>query len=326
MNASVAWDYFHANSVDKDEDGNYLVSARHMSTIYKINGSSGDIIWQLGGKQSDFTISSELEFAYQHDARFLTPSVKGGNQQVISLFDNAARSNGHRGGGVDQISDHSKAKVVLLDTTGLKSNWSATLQRALPNPEHILATSQGNVQTLPNGNIFVNWGQAGMVTEYRANDSEAIFHAHLDSGAIGTGVQSYRGFRFNWRGFPHEPPAIVALHSKSQSLVSSSTITVYVSWNGDTETASWRFFAVANRDQLFLGEVKRTSFETSFEFTPSQLGLEIGDSLKIFAEALGQNGQVLSRTEKTGWEQDVRGLPKIMESNAVGTQMIMGDL
>ncbi|KAK0514453.1 hypothetical protein JMJ35_003070 [Cladonia borealis] len=38
-NSSMAWDYFHINSITKGDDGHYLLSARHTSTIYKINGT-----------------------------------------------------------------------------------------------------------------------------------------------------------------------------------------------------------------------------------------------------------------------------------------------
>lgn len=56
-------DLSHINSVDKDTDGDFLISARHVSTIYKIAGltspsglAPGEIIWRLGGKRSSFPI------------------------------------------------------------------------------------------------------------------------------------------------------------------------------------------------------------------------------------------------------------------------------
>ena len=36
---------------------------------------------------------------------------------------------------------------------------SATLVREYTHPQKLIATSQGNVQVLPNGNVFVGWGQ-----------------------------------------------------------------------------------------------------------------------------------------------------------------------
>src|SRR5918992_1938107 len=59
-------DYFHLNSIDVDHDDNLLVSARETSAIYKIDRNSGEIIWRLGGKMSDFEMSPSTRFAFQH--------------------------------------------------------------------------------------------------------------------------------------------------------------------------------------------------------------------------------------------------------------------
>src|SRR5215208_2634556 len=47
-------DYFHLNSIDVDHDNNLLVSARETSAVYKIDRKSGEVMWRLGGKNSDF--------------------------------------------------------------------------------------------------------------------------------------------------------------------------------------------------------------------------------------------------------------------------------
>ena len=61
--------------------------AEHLG-IYDISHQTGQVLWQLGGKQNQFSLPSALitgpdnsAFQYQHDARF----VPGG----ISLFDDA---------------------------------------------------------------------------------------------------------------------------------------------------------------------------------------------------------------------------------------------
>ena len=71
-NSSDAWDYFHINSVDKDGDGNYLISARDACSVHKINGTTGEIIWRLGGKRSDFELGPNVAFCFQHHARFVS--------------------------------------------------------------------------------------------------------------------------------------------------------------------------------------------------------------------------------------------------------------
>src|ERR671920_2496 len=74
-------DYFHANSIEVDHDNNLLVSARQTFTLYKIDRKTGEIIWRLGGKKSDFKMGPGTRFAFQHDARRQRDGT-------ISIFDN----------------------------------------------------------------------------------------------------------------------------------------------------------------------------------------------------------------------------------------------
>ncbi len=243
-NSSNAIDYFHLNSVDRDPEHNYLVSGRHTSTIYKINGRSGDIIWRLGGKHSNFTLGPGVEFGLQNHVRFISRS-EDGHSEVISFFDNNRFQTGRL--------SVSRGKIISLDI----QTWSATLLQDFPSPDNSFSFSQGNLQILPNGNAFINWGSAGSITEFSPNGS-VLFHAYLESGELwdNSGVQNYRGFKFNWTGRPHEEPAVVALrHGES--------IMVYVSWNGDTETKSWKFYGIDRKgEKVLLGEEERTGFET----------------------------------------------------------------
>lgn len=55
--------------MEKDDEGHFLLSLRHPSTILKIDGETGEIIWRFGGNNSDFDIADEDRFYYQHDAR-----------------------------------------------------------------------------------------------------------------------------------------------------------------------------------------------------------------------------------------------------------------
>lgn len=98
------FDWFHINSMAKDELGNFLISARYTHSLTYIDGRTKEIIWQLGGKQNDFMDHSggnATNFAWQHDARFVPldtfpnlytpPDEKpGSTTKLISVFDNAA--------------------------------------------------------------------------------------------------------------------------------------------------------------------------------------------------------------------------------------------
>ncbi|KAK5175890.1 uncharacterized protein LTR77_001030 [Saxophila tyrrhenica] len=98
------WDWYHINSMVKDELGNYLISARYTHSITYIDGKTQEIIWQLGGMRNSFMDLSggdATNFAWQHDARFVSPERfpetytppelrQGYTSKLISLFDNAA--------------------------------------------------------------------------------------------------------------------------------------------------------------------------------------------------------------------------------------------
>ena len=40
-------DYVHTNAIDIDNDGNIMISSRHLSEVTKIDRVTGDIIWRL---------------------------------------------------------------------------------------------------------------------------------------------------------------------------------------------------------------------------------------------------------------------------------------
>ncbi len=87
-NPRVPYDYFHVNSVQPDPDGNLIVSARDTWTVYKINGSSGSVMWKLGGKHSSFRMGRGTRTAYQHDALMHS----GG---LLTIFDDGATPKVH---------------------------------------------------------------------------------------------------------------------------------------------------------------------------------------------------------------------------------------
>jgi hypothetical protein len=67
---------------------------------------------------------------------------------------------------------------------------------------------------------------------------------------------SYRAYRFQWTGTPDSLPAVAASNS-------GSTTNVYVSWNGDTRTASWRVLAGASSSGLTpVATASKQGFET----------------------------------------------------------------
>jgi hypothetical protein len=83
-------DYAHLNSIEILPDGHLLASFRHLSSVYKIATHAdgphapGDVIWKLGGRDSDFTFpDGDGGPCAQHTARRLP----NGN---ILMFDNGS--------------------------------------------------------------------------------------------------------------------------------------------------------------------------------------------------------------------------------------------
>ncbi len=230
----LPYDYFHLNSIAPDADGNLLISARHTWTVYKIDRVTGAILWRLGGKRSDFRVEPGARFAWQHHVR---PHADG----ILTLFDNGASG---QGGGPET---DSRAVHLRLDTTTM----TALLLRADVRPVPVLATSQGSVQVLPNGNVFVGWGDTPYCSEF--DDGGAL----VFDAAFPAGGRSYRAFRAAWTGRPAQPPACAVHASTAHGLV------VYASWNGATEVAAWEVLAGATPDRLVpAGSTPRTGFET----------------------------------------------------------------
>jgi len=171
--STAAWDYIHINSIALDDDGNLLLSARHTSTVYKIDRHTGQVIWRLGGKKSDFRIGADAAFSFQHHA------VTAGHN-TIRIFDNEVNPK--------PVLPWSRVIWLKLDP----SAKTATLIRSTVHPDHLSAISQGSAQTLDNGNTFVGWGQTAHFSEFDS-DGRMIFDATLPKG-----YDTYRAYRFRW--------------------------------------------------------------------------------------------------------------------------------
>jgi hypothetical protein len=195
---------------------------------------------------------------YQHDARY------HGNG-IITIFDN---------GRVNK-NEQSRGIVLKLDEDAM----TATLLREYTHPDTVFSDTQGNVQILPNGNVFVGWGSEPFFSEF-SRDDKLIFDASFPPE-----LESYRAFRFPWKGQPENAPAAVA------EVGSEGHVTLYVSWNGATEVATWEVLAGAGSDQLeSVGSAPRKGFETAITLQT--------DEPYVAVKATDGSGRVLG-TSKT---------------------------
>jgi hypothetical protein len=180
-------DYVHSNALVLDNDGNWLVSHRHLSEITKINRTTGDIIWRLGGKNNQFEFVNDINdstgFNYQHDIR----AMENGN---YLLYDN----------GNFHSPPFSRAVEYQLDVP----NKTATVTWQYRDTPDIYGWFMGSAQRLPGGNTFISWGgtyenSAPTITEVHPDGSKA-FELTIEDTTL-----TYRAFRFPWSGTAPKP-------------------------------------------------------------------------------------------------------------------------
>ena len=231
-------DYFHINSIDVDpEDGNLLISARNTWAIYKIDRTTGAVVWRLGGKRSDFSMGPETSFAWQHDAR------AHGNGEV-TLFDDGA---------APPVAPQSRALRLAVDATAR----TATLTTAFTHPARLLAQSQGNFQRLADGGGIVGWGSEPYFSHFDAQGDL------VRDGRMPTNMESYRAFRSPWSAAPSGVPDIATEGT-------TAAAAVYVSWNGATEVKVWQVLSGTDPGSLEpSGSVPKGGFETAITVHPS---------------------------------------------------------
>ncbi len=256
VGSTTEWpfDYFHGNSVDLQPSGSLLLSARNTWTLYELNGQTGQIQARAGGKHSTIKMGSGTLTAYQHDATVLPDGL-------ISVFDN---------GGVPTVHPQSRGILVALN----QQTGTETLIAEYEHPSALKAGSQGNVQSLANGDLFLGWGAEPWFSEF-SSTGQLLFDARMPNAD-----ESYRAYRFEWNGTPGGAPAIAASASHT------GPVTVYASWNGATAVASWRVLGGRSTHQLAaVATAARGGFETAITTPAAEAYVQV--------QALSASGAVL---------------------------------
>jgi len=141
-------DYAHINSIQEYSDGDIVASFRGCSQILKINRSTGNVVWKLGGSNPDYEITGDAyeEFCGQHTASLF------GNR--IYIFDNGGHCLGEREA---QYGNFTRAVEYELDNT---SNQAVFVRDYSLNGSYTEYTSSGgSLDITNNGNWLINWGR-----------------------------------------------------------------------------------------------------------------------------------------------------------------------
>lgn len=265
----------HLNSVDRDHNGNYYVSARHTDTIYKVSKDDGHVIWRLHGRQSadgEWDMNG-LSFSRQHNVRF---RGFNGTHELISILDNA--------NGQDEqhpTHDSSRGLVIALKTDEERKSAAIVSTIAHPDGKGSYAPRRGNYQVLENGHIFMGWSEQATQSEH-TEDGKLVMEASLATEWLGT----YRSYKFPFVGQPAYPPKAVSAAYASEYRNTTSTM-VHVSWNGATEIDSWNLYKTTETGapMVKIFSKKKTGFETAMVWE--------GYASYVIVEAVDKDGQVV---------------------------------
>ena len=174
------WDYVHINSIDPGSAGDVLLSARATWTIYDVNIHTGAFIWRIGGRFPGFKRGPGTYFYWQHDAQW----QPGG---LVSVFDNGA-----------DPAEEKQSRGLLLDPN--TATHTVTLVKQFTNPNAtLLASSQGNMLSLPGGNWLMGYGGLPNFTEYDAS-GRVLLDATLGATCRTSAPTSRRGAVSRRRG------------------------------------------------------------------------------------------------------------------------------
>ena len=156
-------DLGHSNSLDIDSDGNVIVSWRNLGAVTKIDATTGDVIWQLGGTRNDFTIEGDPlnGFSGQHFARALTDNH-------LMIYDN----------GTNHDPAQSRAVEYVIDA----ASKTATFVKDFKRPTTTFTTFLGSAQRLPNGHTLVGFGNVSVLTEFDADGNVVADGTKMDGG------------------------------------------------------------------------------------------------------------------------------------------------
>jgi hypothetical protein len=148
----AAGDFTHFNSVKYTESNPinhtpaFLISARHTSSVYIVEKSSGNILWT----------SPKDMFLYQHDARFL----EGG---LISVFNNGKFI----------------SKVMIVDPVNNEVKWQFDGGDGFFDKVSFFSTVVSGAQMMDNKNFLITLGVQGFLVEVTPS-KEVVWRSFVD--------------------------------------------------------------------------------------------------------------------------------------------------
>jgi Arylsulfotransferase (ASST) len=153
LNGGPPYDLVHINAVEPDGSA-LLISLRQTDAVYKIDRSTGNVIWKLGGTTTPQSLAvvddpESYPLGGQHDPR-LQPDG------TITIHDNGTFLN-----------RPPRAVRYAID----EEEGTATLAESVSDPQVTSSICCGSARRSPHGSWLMSWGGNPVVTEFAANRS-----------------------------------------------------------------------------------------------------------------------------------------------------------
>jgi Arylsulfotransferase (ASST) len=147
VNGQPVIDFTHANALDWDyNNGIIYLNARHTNTFYKINQTTGDMIWACG-QFGNFALLGPNGtpvpslWYHSHDLKQIAPDV-------FTMFNND----------FDNITNYNDSSSQLMEVTLNEQNMTASVTWSWTAPPQYYSTFLGAADILPNGDWIGDFG------------------------------------------------------------------------------------------------------------------------------------------------------------------------
>ena len=161
--------------------------------------------------------------------------------------------------GIENGTHPSNGLVLRLTLPPSKSSPPVVLEHLSDPVESIYSDSQGSTSLLANGNFLVDYGEIPVIKEFGPSSSNGSSVRWTARFGLDNLVQSYRGYKSDWQGFPTTSPDL-AVEEDSNGCRAG-----YVSWNGATNVHEWVVYEGRVKSKLSeVGRVGNKGFETQF--------------------------------------------------------------
>jgi hypothetical protein len=147
VNGQTVIDFTHANALDWDYNNSIIyLNARHTNTFYKINQTTGNMIWACG-QFGNFTLlgpngtTVPSLWYHSHDLKQIAPDV-------FTMFNND----------FDNITNYNDSSSQLMEVTLNEQNMTAWVNWSWTAPPQYYSTFLGAADILPNGDWIGDFG------------------------------------------------------------------------------------------------------------------------------------------------------------------------